>query len=250
MSGSEDLGFSRTPVWLRGLVADAVSAVQYGLIDVLKEAARQAAKAGLIDHAPDDAIPYHSRSRMLDRVEGESIAAWRIRLREAWTFWAGVTLKSNLQDALRLYTGLPTQLHVVDFQPDGDDWMEGYDPAGFDDEDYDNVARLNIVIEQTHGWTRPVVGAGLIVGPGVMVGLTMTQTQLSRIRKYFQLFRPGPVIGQEIHVLMDSTTLDDYRSDHSTTSDVVRLALHAPVVGYPSTNVVVGPQCVVGQKHI
>lgn len=247
---SQGQGFRLTPIWFRGPVADKVSTVIYGMIDVLKRAVREAARAGLIETAPDDAIPYHGRARMIDPVDGESAGSWRERLLDAWAFWGGsetvqnVSTKPGLQDALRLYMKLPTQLFVYDVLAGGDDWLSGAGPD--EDSNLELSSRLVIVIEQPHLWEVPIFGPGLFFGSFIW-GITMTESELHRVRKYFQMFRPAHMVGLELWVIMDATSADDLRQSRAASSDFVRIPLHGQFFGYPTTGTTFGPNWIFGQ---
>lgn len=248
-SDSVEYGQRILPRWARGFWADKFTAVVFGVVgDALKAAGKASALSSLVEYAPDDAVPAHARARGMDRVAGETIASWRLRLLDAWGFWS--TLHSHnatfrdFEAALRLYCQLPTQLFLYDYLADGDDFLGGAG-GGLEDSNYENWSRFAIVIQETHGWVRPVVGPGLVVGPDLMVGLSMTSTELARIRRYFQAFKPGHTVGTEIWVLLDGTPAEDLLADHTASSEVVRIPLDAPAVGYPY--MMVGPTLVVGQ---
>ena len=241
---------ARLPRWLRGKWSDRLTTVVGGMMDALVVASKDAANQAFVEHCADDAVPYHLRERLLEPLDGETIAAQRLRAQGAWDFWSTLAPTSALRDAIRLYTGL-ADLEIYSFSGDNTSaaWSDGWVPGLDDDGDGDNWSRHTIVIPQTHPWARPVVGPGLIVGPGLMVGLTMTLNELQRIRRVYRKHRPAHMVGMLIHVLLDATTAADYVLDHSFTSDVVKIPLHVMEVGYPATGAVVGQPMIVGYVH-
>jgi hypothetical protein len=241
------------PRWLRGTWMDRLwTALLHGPIELLDQDKIEAAKVGLVQHGPDDAVDYYARERQLERIEagaGETTEALRTRAAAAWDFWTGVSTTTGLRDAIRLYTGL-AGLEVYDCNEQGDDWLGG-DAALADGEDdnYDNWSRHFIVIPaSSHSWTRPTVGPGLVVGPGLMVGLTMTQEELSRIRRAYRRHRPSHMVGGDIYVLFDGTTAAAVLSAHDASADFSRLPLHRQMVGYQPHGMTVGPSMIVGYE--
>lgn len=238
------------PRWLRGTWMDRLwTALLHGPIDLLDQAKIEAAKVGLVEHGPDDAVDHYARERQLERIDGESTEALRTRALEAWEFWEGVSTGTGLRDAIRLYTGL-AGLEVYDCNTIGDDWLSGWAPlSDGEDNNTDNWSRHFIVIPaSSHSWTRPVVGPGLTVGPGLMVGLTMTSDELSRIRRAYRRHRPSHMVGGDIYVLFDGTSAAAVLSAHDASADFSRLPLHRQMVGYEPHGMTVGPSLIVGYE--
>lgn len=243
----EEMGVGKLPRWLRGTWADKLTSIAFGVLDVINAGAKQAAKAGLIDACPEDAVEAHARSRNLERIVGEALPALRLRVAEAWTTWAESGTKVGLQALLRLYSGA-AGLFVFDIV--NDDWTGGA-TGTWDDANADNWSRLWVVIEQPHSWTREVVGTGIVVGPDQLVGISMTGTELSTIRRIFRTFRPAHVVGGEVVVLLDDppSTADDMRLDHSVAgADAVFMPLQVQMVGYRGA--IVGPGLIVGETFL
>lgn len=230
----EDFGQARLPRWLRGRWGDAFTSIVFGSFDALILAAKDAAKQAFVTTCADDAVAEHGADRLLEPLDGETTAAYRLRIQDAWTFWSELASTTKLRDAIRLYTGLDA-LFVYPMNADNttDAWADGFVTGPDDDGETDNWSRHAIVIAAPHPWTRPVVGPDLVVGPGIMVGLTMTISELSRLRRAYRKHRPSHMVGITAVVLMDATAPDDFRVDHSVTTDLVRLPLHATMVGYP-----------------
>lgn len=234
----EDYGFRRLRRWARGKWADLWHGTIFGFFDLIKDAAFEATKAGLVLYAPTDAVERHGRSRMLVKLSDsfESIEAFRQRVKKAWDFWPTVTGTSGLRACLVLhgedrYIGL----EVLDIA--NDDWLGGFvNGAWGEDENYDNWSRATIVIPQPHPWGIPVVGTGTTCSPGTMCGITMTGNELSTIRRAFRDHRPAHIVGIDIDVLMGSTAVGDYLADHGVTNSVVRLPLHIMMAGYSDHN--------------
>jgi hypothetical protein len=242
----EGVGFAATPPWLRGPWATKLLTVVYGIFDVANQANREAAKLGLVAECADDAIDDHAEERMIERLPGETTAALRLRLVDAWRTWttSGTTL--GLRTILRTYLGAPT-LEVYDFANDA--WYDGAALTGFDDDERANWSRLALVVPQPHPWTRPVVGPGLIVGPDLLVGITMTGSELSRLRRAFRRYAPAHMVSIGLEVIMDATSAAAHLADHATTSDVVRMPVDTGMVGYAQHGMVVGPGLIVGYRY-
>lgn len=201
------------------------------MIDGLIDNAKDANKAGLVESCGPQALPYHGDARMIERGPGETDEAWRLRLIDAWDHWGTSGTKAGLQDILRFYVD-EVGLYVFDVV--NDDWTGGA-TGTWDDANGDNWSRLWIVIEEPHRWDRPVVGTGVVVGPDTLVGITMTGTELSQIRRVFRKYRPAHVTGGEVVVLLDDppSTADDMRLDHSVAgTDAVFMPLQVQMVGY------------------
>ena len=191
-------------------------------------------------------VDKHGASRLLERLDSESTDAYRERIVAAWDFWSGVGTATGLQDALRLYIGCDA-LYLFAVQPNADDWTAG---AAYSDEDSnaDNWSRHAMVIGQPHSWVREAVGTGLVVGPDLMVGLSMTESELKRIRRIYRKHRPAHMCGIEMFILLDATDPIAVQLAHDAADpEVVRIALGpAPMVGYLSHSMVVGSSMAVG----
>lgn len=241
----EEAGFSRTPRWLRGIWGDRFLTVCYGIFDTVNAAAVQAARAGAVETCPDDAVEAHAESRMIEPLPGETTEALRLRAIDAWAHWTGAN-NTWLEEKIVEYMPGTDRVSVYDIA--NDDWTGGAALDGYDDDNGDNASRLMLVFDATyHPWDRDVVGPGLIVGPELLVGITMTGTELSRLRRIFKRYRPGHMIGIGADVIMDGTTAAAHLADHAATADLVRLPLHAPLVGYQQHSMTTGPHLVVGQ---
>lgn len=241
----EEQGFSRTPRWLRGTWADRFLTVCYGIFDTVNAAAVQAARAGAVETCPDDAVEAHAETRMIEPLPGETMVALRLRAIDAWDHWTG---SNNAWLAAKIVEYMPGVIDVEVYDIANDDWTGGAALDGYDDNNGDNSSRLMLVFGGgRHTWTRDVVGPGLIVGPELLVGITMTGTELSRLRRVFRRYRPAHMIGIGADVLMDATSASDWLADHAATADVVRLPLHAPLVGYQQQGMTAGAHLVVGQ---
>jgi hypothetical protein len=247
----EEVALRMLPRWLRGDWMDRLWLhLIHGPLDTLDQARDDAMSCGLVEVAPDDAVPYHARERQLEQIDGESVGALRERAVDAWEFWEGVTTTAGLEAAIQLYTGLGADLRVFDCNGLSDAWLDGYvGMAGGEDQNLDNWTRHFIVIPASaHSWTRPVVGPGLEVGPGLMVGLTMTQVELSRIRRAYRRHRPSHMVGGDIYVLFDGTTATAVLGNHEQSTDFSRLPLHRQMVGYEPHGMTVGLALVGGHE--
>lgn len=236
----------RLPRWLRGTALDKFSSIIFGQFDLVYQAARDAASATFITSAPADVVDKHGASRLLERLDSESTDAYRERIVAAWDFWSGVGTATGLQDALRLYIGCD-ELYLFAVQPNADDWTAG---AAYSDEDSnaDNWSRHAMAIGQPHSWVREAVGTGLVVGPDLMVGLSMTESELKRIRRIYRKHRPAHMCGIEMFILLDATDPIAVQLAHDAADpEVVRIALGpAPMVGYLSHGMMVGPTATLG----
>lgn len=244
----EDQGFNRTPPWLGGTWAAKFLTVAYGLFDLVNRSNLDAAKSGLVETCPVDAVPYHARARMIDAILGETVEALRLRLLSAWSHWSESGTKAGLQAKLREY--LPEAPDLVVYDIANDDWTGGAVLDGYDDDNGDNSSRLMVVIPQSHPWDTELVGPGLVVGPELLVGISMPASRLAVIRSVFRKYRPAHCIGIGIDVLLDTTTAADHLADHDVTNRLARLPLHRALVGYQQHGLTVGPHLVVGQEFV
>lgn len=229
---------------MRGTWFDKLWTSTFGLLDLAVELARQAALSGSPAECPLDAIDYHARDRMLERIVGETDEALRDRVVDAWGFWSAVTTTSGLQDILRAHTGCD-EVYVYDEANDG--WVSNGVGAGYDDTNTDLASRHAVVIGQTHPWAIPTVGPGPIVGPGLLVGIDMTLTELSMVRRIYRRHRPANMIGSDIFVLFDATTPADVLVTREASASYVRIPLHVAMVGYPNHGMTVGDHLTVGR---
>ena len=236
----------RLPRWLRGDALDKFSSIIFGNFDLVYQAARDAISATFITAAPVDSLDYHGKSRLLERLDGETDEQYRTRIVGAWDFWSGLGITTGLRDALRTYTGCAA-LEVYAVNTQTDDWLGAVPNINADeDQNTDNWSRHAIVIPQTHPWVREAVGPDLVVGPDLMVGLSMTESELKRIRRIYRKHRPAHMCGIEIYVVIGVTPAAYVLADHYG-YDVVRLALGpAPMVGYLSHGMVIGDAMRVG----
>lgn len=235
------------PRWLRGDWMDRLwLTLLHGPLDVADQAARDAVDCGLVERCPEDAVPYHARERQLEDVAGESVEALRTRTVEAWDFWSNIGNSVNLNQAINLYLGYAVSLWYFRL------WVLGYTGGSSDDNNSDNWTRDFMVIElDDHAWTRPVIGSDLVVGPGLMVGITMTSSELSRIRRIYRKHRPGHMVGGDIYVLFDATPGASVAVvDHEASSDYARLPLHRQMVGYVTQGLTVGQHLAVGAEFV
>lgn len=240
----ENWALRRMPRWLRGDALDKFSSLVFGQFDLVYQAARSAISATFITAAPVDSIDYHGASRLLERLDGESDEQYRTRIVGAWDFWSGLGTTTGLRDALRDYVGT-TGLEVYAVNTQTDDWLGGTLNSD-EDAETDNWSRHAVVIPAPHSWVREAVGPGLEIGPDLMVGLSMTESELKRIRRIYRKHRPAHMCGIEVYVVMDATSAAAVLADH-TAADSVRIALGpAPMVGYLSHGMIVGATLVVG----
>ena len=222
---SEAYAFRLLPRWMRGDWADRLWTVIFGSVDGIRESAKEAAKAGLVTECPADALPYHAAARNIERIPGETDDAWRLRLQAAWDHWPST--KAELQQILRDYVQVD-ELYVYDIA--GDAWTDG-STGTMDDANGDNWSRPWIVIGAPHPWTVPTFGS-FSFGPDSLWGITMTGTELSRIRRLFRRYRPAHVTGGEVFVLMDAGLPSDTLARHDF-NDHVRMPLQLQMFGYP-----------------
>ena len=244
----EDQGFERTPPWLRGTWATKFLTVAYGLFDLVNRSVLDAARSGMVETCPTDAVAYHARARMIDPILGEATESLRVRLLSAWSHWSESGTKAGLQAKLREY--LPEAPDLVVYDIAGDGWTSGAVLDGYDDDNADNASRLMVVIPKDHPWDTELVGPGLVVGPELLVGISMPASRLAAIRSVFRKYRPANCIGIGIDVLLDATTAADHLADHDVTNRLARLPLHRALVGYQQHGLTVGPHLVVGQEFV
>lgn len=86
----------------RGDRGSALVRVIAGRIDDAVARLRLAAKADLPSEAPDDALPYVGGDRMIERLPGEPLDAYRARLTAAWETWSWACARRGLWHSLYL----------------------------------------------------------------------------------------------------------------------------------------------------
>lgn len=223
------------PNFLLGTWGTKWGSAQLYLLDRLVRGVKEAVTAAFVATCPPDAVPYHAASRMIEPLDTETLEALRARVLDAWVHWSGGNA-NDLRDKLIAYTGA-TDLLVQTYAENG---------FALDDVTTAGASRIWILIG-TAGvlpWSRPAVGAGLVVGSTTLVGITMTPSELSRIRRICKRYKPGHMVGAEVFVSFDTPASGAVGSD-----DVIRLALQWPMVGYDSSEMTVGPALVVGQEY-
>lgn len=242
----EAYALRRLPKWLRGTWADKTWSVLFGAFDLTWAAILEAVKSGLIMHSPDDAVDAHARGRLLERATGESTAALRERARDAWTFWSELAPTNKLVEAINFYTGL-SPATLWGFTNSGA-WHLGYTGADSEDDNTDNWSRhFMVVAKGSHPWLRPTVGSGLTVGPGLLVGITMTSSELSLLRRAYRDHRPGHMVGGSAYILFDATPAADVAVvDHQASGDYAVIPLQVQMVGYEPHGMIVGDHMPVG----
>lgn len=240
--------------WLRDEWSDKVWTVGFGNIEYFKRAAEAAVNIAFVDHCPDDAVPYHGRSRMLSQTPWESLAAYRLRIKDAFPFWQNLGPKTvtvdgevrGLQEAMRFYTGVDS---LTIFDIPNDHWDAGDPGTGNDDEDEDNWSRVSVVIPQPHDWEELIAGPGVVAGPELLAGITMTRSEQANIRKTFREHRPGHVIGIDIYVIFDATTAAAVLASHVASASYLRMPL-GPIglAGYLTHGMYAGAALVCGAE--
>jgi len=224
-------------------------AIVGGLVDTVVAGAKQAAKSRFVADCPDDALAYHARDRMIDTIDGETYQQLRTRLLATWDTWAGMGPSLGLMVYLRDVLSLPgLYLYSVQGPAVLGGWLAGSVGGGTDDANADNWSRHAIVIGDPHPWEQPIVGPDLEVGPGLMVGITMTESELSRIRRVYRQKRGAHMVGIDLFVQFDATAPSAIRAQHDITAAMVRIPLHRAMVGYPNHGMTIGPSLVVGQE--
>lgn len=239
------------PVWLLGPTADKLITTIGSTLDAYLEAAKAAVRASMLADCPQDAVEHHTRARLLERIPGETIEALRARGLDAWEFWSTLHERrtedepSGLEAMLMAHMGLEA---VKVYDQANDNWQAGAMPDG--DDANGEANRQTIVITQPHGWVRAEVG-DVVVGPQTLVGITMTTTELSRIRGLYRKHRPADLVGNDIWVVFDSTPPEDVLNFHDA-PDALRLPLLCSLVGYQGNgahhHMTVGQHMIVGRE--
>lgn len=71
------------------------------IAETLRETARNARRLWFPGTAPDSALEIHGAERMLPRLPGETAAAYRARLQNAYLFYEGAGTKAGMEAALQ-----------------------------------------------------------------------------------------------------------------------------------------------------
>lgn len=232
---------TRQPTWINGKWGKLWGGVIGYFFDRLLDGIRQGVLAGFVASTPDDSVILHSRMRMIEPIPGETIAALRLRVLDAWNHWSDGGPPTDLAAKLAAYLLIPGTSALAVFSPAFDGWST--------DDNAPNASRLWVVVGvDADGnpcrWTQILVG-GLMVGDGLLVGISMTPEELSRARRIFKRYKPGHVVGAELIVAFDKHPAD-ILANIAATTNMVRIALQAPMVGYGSSIGTVGPATRVG----
>lgn len=149
------------PTWLQRRWGSAWL-TSFGLLkDGIVESARQAARAVIIDRAPDDALVYIGQDRDLERVPDESDADYRARLREAWNIWEGAGTDAGI---IAAFATLGITAHVRR----NNQWDWDGRPGNI----ATYWARMWIVLDVHPFTSAPTCGAGPVCGDGSICGLS------------------------------------------------------------------------------
>lgn len=224
-----------------------------GPADAARDAAEAATNANFVAHCPDDAVPHHGRASQLEPGLSETTAAYRLRIKDRWSFWANVGPKSvtvdgktyGLQEALRFYSGCPG-LYLYDLPNDA--WLTGADAAQ-EDGNPENWSRFAIIVEGPHAWEELEIGEDFVIGPETLIGITMTSTELSRMRRTFRRHRPPSHVGIDIYIIFDATLASVLVTDRSAAVNFMRLPLGPrAAIGYLHHGQVIGDGMIIGQE--
>ena len=230
------------PPWLLGEWGSRYVVAIGGLLDTLVAGAKEAAKAGFVGLAPVDAVPRHGYDRWLPRIPGETDEAWRERLLASWDTLSGIGPRSGFIDLLEAYMGCTVRVFDVSV----DRWPNGTQTTQ-DDNNLDNWSRFWVVFGSDHPWERPVMGADAI-GPGGLIGITMTETERSLLRRVVQEYRPAHMVPVEAWITFDLADPSDLLLDHTASSDYIRIPLRASHINYPSAPTI-GGGTIIGQAY-
>jgi hypothetical protein len=177
----EDWILDRVPRWLKGppgtgwgeLFFRSIGAV----FDTVLDGHLEAVRAGIIEKAPDDGLPYHAKERELERYPDETLAAWRFRLAHAWEEWERGGRNDGIERNVGLYVGAGfTAVQALN------DW--DWDGAGGDWH-----SRVWVIIGDGATelpWERTYWGPELIWGSGWTWGSTATRTQVLELATLFR----------------------------------------------------------------
>lgn len=173
------------PAFLRRPFGLAWTEAQTIMFDVMADMTREAIKARFLDRAPSDALPLIASDRSLERRPGESLPAWRQRLKNAWGEWEWGGTKKGVVDNL-IGAGYPGAA-VYEFW----DWNDG---------DEERWARFWVVLNPPHGIQGPpVVGDGVTCGDGTICGVGgIDEDEFNRIVRAIRTWQSGHAHCEEI----------------------------------------------------
>jgi hypothetical protein len=237
----EAMWYALAPRWLRDTESDKIHTVLGGIVDVLRLGAVDATKCGLVTECPQDAVWAHARTRMIEPLQGETVEALRMRTADAWDHWGDSGTTAGLEALLSAYMGT-ADIAVLDVVNNASDQF-------FLSSTATNWSCLWVAIGDDAGYRPPTVGAGLTVGPSLIVGIDMTLDELSRIRRIFARYRPAHCVGAGIWVNVTSNERDITSPGviYANAADFVLLPLHVVVAGFNAP--LVGPGLVVGHVY-
>lgn len=171
-----------SPPWMRGRMGAAWTEAKAIVFEVLADATREAIKARFPLIAPEDALPYLSSERGLEKMPAESVATWRERIWSAWDTWIWAGTKNGVQDAIDLADLFPTTSRSI---------KEWWDWPNLPSAEW---ARFWLLVEQPHAYTAPpnVGDPGLLVDGSWVVGISgMTIQQVQLLRRTIRTWKPA-----------------------------------------------------------
>lgn len=171
------------PRWLVGLRdgwGELWHRVHGAVADLIVDALVLVGRAGIIETAPDDALPYHASERSLERYPDETLPAWRYRLAHAWTEWDKAGRADGLERNVALYCGA------------GFAAVEARDRWSFDGADGgEQWSQVWVVIGDgavTLPWEPSLLGS-ITLGDGGTLGSSATVLEVADVKRLFRKWK-------------------------------------------------------------
>lgn len=186
--------------------------------DAAAQAARDAAKSGLVTECPDDALGHHAKERSLERYPTETAAQHRARLAAAATALEFVGTESGLLAALTalgfgtptIHTaiGTPPAWWVGAWPPESEGerppkWVGAWPIAAGDAANWSS--RFWVALENTT-FSNEVWGEKLWREPGFTWGSTATPAQVGIVKRIIKRWRPAHCVCVGVFVELTTGT--------------------------------------------
>ncbi len=179
MATYEQIAKDLQPPFLRGARWLAFVGAIGAQIEVESVRAQEAARAGVIEEAPVDALPYLGADRKLPRYPSESDAVYRARLGQTFTAWRKSGTKNGLLDQLNAAFPGPIWGTLEYLESPGD-----FAPSTYWSQ-FDVLCDANGFIEQ---WE---IGDDHVIGEeGLIIGATLTPSEYALIKQVILDWKP------------------------------------------------------------
>lgn len=189
-------GTVQKPMWASGPQALRWQTVMGTELDELMTLFREARAVRFPTQTPSDVLYLLASERGLEKVPGETEAAWRLRIKDAWRIWH----RGGTQEAHRTSFGWYGLLNVGVYRrkewstprPAGSNYVRAFARAVW--------SQFDVVVRQPHPWTEKLWGSPPAWGTGTW-GSSMTTEELRYFRRQGREFKAGHDTFTYLHVV-------------------------------------------------